>query len=219
MTVINYLIFKMKKIVVLLSIALLNISCEIKINEKAKQSPEMENKEQVEKLSFPMENNFDEKYLLNNFWKCNYDSAGEEFAYSIIIPNYAKPTSVKPTKTIGGLTNIGIYNTIGDQQKYVEAWIGYEKVDKFIQPADWLLSKLDLSGEIILSQNIVTTKNNEKYVDVLTRKQAKNGVVISRFIVLKEDFNYYLSKVSCDKKNYPELAETIQHISHTIRLK
>lgn len=204
----------MKKTIIL-AISLLVVSCEMKVNKIEKQDAEMEKTQLVEKFSFPMENKFDEKYLLNNFWKCNYDSAGEEFAYSIILPKYVKSTSVKPTKTVGGLTNIGIYNTIGDENKYVEAWMGYEKVNEAIQPADWLKSKLDLSGETILNQNIITAKNGEQYLDVLTEKHT----IISRFTVLREDNNYYLSKVSCDKNNYPELSETLQHISHTIRLK
>lgn len=209
----------MKKIIILIGLALVHISCEMKVGKTAKQDAEMEKTQQVENYSFPMENKFDEKYLLNNFWKCNYDSAGEEFAYSIILPNYVKSTSVKPTGTVGGLTNIGIYNTIGEQNKYVEAWMGYEKVNEDIQPADWLKSKLDLSGETIINQNIITAKNGEQYLDVLTKKQIKDETIISRFTVLREDNNYYLSKVSCDSNNYPELSETVQHISHTIRLK
>lgn len=208
----------MKK-TILLTIGLLVISCEMKVSKSAKQNAEMEKTQQVENYNFPMENKFDEKYLLNNFWKCNYDSAGEEFAYSIILPNYVKSTSVKPTETAGGLTNLGIYNTIGDKNKYVEAWMGYEKVNEAIQPADWLKGKLDLSGEKILNQNIITARNGEQYLDVLTKKQIKEESIISRFTVLKEDNNYYLSKVSCNSTNYPELSETIQHISHTIRLK
>lgn len=204
---------------ILLVTSLLLLSCEMKVSKTAKQDAEMEKKQSVEKLSFPMENKFDEKYLLDNFWKCNYDSAGEEFAYSIILPKYVKSTSVIPIKTVGGLTNIGIYNTIGNKNKYVEAWIGYEKVKESMQPADWLKSKLNLSGETILNQNIITADNGEQYLDVLTEKPTKDENIISRFTVLREDNYYYLSKVSCNKNDYPDLLETVQHISHTIRLK
>lgn len=70
-----------------------------------------------------------------------------------------------------------------------------------------------------MNQNIITANNGEQYLDVLTEKPTKDEIIISRFTVLREDNNYYLSKVSCNKNDYPELMETVQHISHTITLK
>ena len=78
------------------------------------------------KLPFPLKTGFTAAYLKATFWKCNYNSAGPEHAYWVILPNTIRPTAITPAKLAPvGLTNIGIYNTIDKTLPYIEVWVAY----------------------------------------------------------------------------------------------
>jgi len=62
------------------------VSCEFKVSVKTSLN-QPETLQVNEKLSFPMETGFTNEFLRANFWKCNYDSAGEALAYWVILPN------------------------------------------------------------------------------------------------------------------------------------
>lgn len=205
----------MKKIPIALGFALLLISCEVKIKTKEPQKEEVK-----QNISFPLENNFTKEYLVENFWKCNYSSAGEALAYWTVLPKNVKPTKTEPAILEGqGLTNIGIYNTI-DKAAYVEVWVAYETLTTPMQPMDWLLGKLKITGETVLHQNVINTKEGERYLDVLSSKTISNGEnVISRFTVLKTGLNYFVIKAACNEKDYAALSTTLQHITATWGLK
>lgn len=209
----------MKKICMVITAMIIVSSCEIKVsnNEEIKKE---HMKEKNENFPFPVENNFTEEYLVNNFWKCNYDTAGADKAYWVILPNYVKPTKLDPQPINGmDLTNIGIYNTI-DENPYMEIWVAYSNVSNDIQPSEWLESILTKTGENILNKNEIITKSGEKFLDVLSSKNiSENERVISRCAVLKNNQNYFVIKVTTNEKLYPELAQTIQHIATSWGLK
>jgi len=207
----------MKKAIMSLGLVLLVTSCELKVNTKP---TEKENKEMKQNIPFPLETKFTKEYLVANFWKCNYSTAGEGFAYWVILPNNVKPTKLEPElmKEVG-LTNIGIYNTI-DKSAYIEVWVAYETITTPTQPMDWLTHKIKITGETILHQNIINTTSGNKYLDVLTSKTIANGEnVISRFTVLKSSSNYFIIKATCNEKDYISLSETLLHIVSTWGLK
>lgn len=102
---------------------------------------------------FPMENNFSKEYLVENFWKCQYTSAGKVFVrcYS---PKNVKPTRIEPTVLSDvNLTNIGIYNTI-DTGAYMEVWVAYESLTQYVEPMQWLFDKIKRTGETVLSYHV-----------------------------------------------------------------
>ncbi|MEO5911752.1 MAG: hypothetical protein ABIP95_12755 [Pelobium sp.] len=167
-----------------------------------------------EKLPFPMQTGFTDAYLKATFWKCNYNSAGSENAYWVILPNTIKPTAVEPQKIEKvGLTNIGVYNTIDKSLPYIEVWVAYETLDSKQIAADWLLNKIRITGETILNQSPITYPNGQKNVDVLTSKIVGNGErVISRFTGIHNGDNYYVLKASCNEKDYKGQANTLFHI-------
>jgi hypothetical protein len=205
----------MKNIVAGAALLLTLSSCEIKVGSKVNKEI-MSQEETKETLDFPLESTFSKEYLLQNFWKCNYDSAGEPLAYWVVLPKNVKPTKIEPEllKNVG-LTSIGGYQTI-DKSDYMEVDLGYETLATPIQPSTWLKEKLKVMGDKVLNQNIVRTKDNEEYLDVLTRRTLKNGDhIISRLNVMKSGLNYFVIRVSCDEKVYKNLAQTIFHTSTT----
>ena len=194
-------------------------SCEIKVGNKVnKEQTAQEDIQQT--LDFPLESNFSKEYLLENFWKCTYDSAGEPLAYWVVLPKNVKPKNIKPvTIKALGLTSIGDYGMI-DENDYMEVQITYETLTAAQQPATWLKGKLSLMHDKILNQNLIRTKEGEEYVDVLTSRTMKDGNhIISRLNVLKSGLNFFMIRVSCDEKVYQKLAPTIFHTSTTWGLK
>ena len=168
---------------------------------------------------FPMENNFSKEYLVENFWKCRYTSAGKEYSYAVILPKNVKPTHIEPTVLSDvNLTSIGIYNTI-DTGAYMEVWVAYESLTQYVEPMQWLFDKIKRTGETVLSYHVVEGKEGEKYLDVLTIKTIKNNEsVISRFTVFRNNLNYFTLKASCNVNDYGTLAQTIQHITSSWKL-
>lgn len=166
------------------------------------------------KLPFPMQTGFTDEYLKATFWKCDYNSAGPENAYWVILPNTIKPTAIKPQKLEKvGLTNIGVYNTIDKSLPYIEVWVAYEALNTKQSPADWLLNKIRLTGETILNQSPVTYPDGQKNVNVLTSKTIGDGEkVISRFTGMHQGNTYFVLKASCSEKDYQGQANTIFHI-------
>jgi hypothetical protein len=206
----------MKKILLKFGIIFLIGGCEKSTNlsQEIKKTEQMQN--DFKDLPFPVNNDFTNDYLISNFWKCNYDTAGEELAYFTILPNFVKPTSLQP-QTIDGLelTNIGIYKTI-DENPYLEVWVAYETITNQITISDWLENILHKTGETILNKN----KIQDQFLDYLTYQKVQNGEkVISRLTLLKKDNRYFVLKVSTNEKMYPQLAETIQHIATSWGLK
>lgn len=194
-------------------------SCEIKVGSKVNEEKKSQD-EVKQTLDFPLESNFSKEYLLQNFWKCTYDSAGEPLAYWVVLPKNVKPTNIKP-QTIKnlGLTFIGDYNTI-DKSDYMEVQVGYETLSAPEQPGIWLKGKLTLMHDQVINQNMVRTKDGKEYLDVLTTRVLKNGDrIISRLNVLKSGLNYFMIRVSCDEKVYKNLARTIFHTSTTWGIK
>lgn len=194
-------------------------SCEIKGGNKVNKEKTSQD-ETKQTLDFPLETTYSKEYLLQNFWKCTYDSAGEPLAYWVVLPKNVKPTNIKPeyVKPLG-LTFIGDYNTI-DKSDYLEVQVGYETLSAPEQPIVWLKGKLTLMHDQIVNQNIIRTKDGEEYLDVLTTRTLKNGDhIISRLNVLKSGLNYFMIRVSCDEKVYKNLSQTIFHTSTTWGLK
>lgn len=201
----------MHKLIIASGIILFLGSCEMK---PATVKIETKNVETTQNIPFPLETGFTNEYLQASFWKCNYSSAGEALAYWVILPKQVKPTKVESVQIKElDLTIIGQYTTI-DKSPYLEVQVAYEGVKTPVQPSDWLLVKLKLMKEKILNQNLVRSASGEQYLDVLSTRTLNNGeVVISRSSVLKSGFNYFVIRVSSNKKDYAGLAEAMQHIS------
>lgn len=209
----------MNKLIIASGIILLLSSCEVKVKPLAAQT-EKQHVETTQNIPFPLETKFTNEYLKASFWKCNYSSAGEPLAYWVILPNQVKPTKLEPVQIEKlNLTNIGQYTTI-DKSAYIEVEVAYETLKTEVQPSDWLLGKLKLMKETVLNQNLVKAANGEQYLDVLTRNTLANGeTLISRSSVLKSGANYFVIRVSSSRKDYADLAETMQHISTNWGLK
>lgn len=165
-------------------------------------------------LPFPLKTGFTAAYQKATFWKCDYSSAGAAHAYWVILPNTLKPTAIKPQQLKEvGLTNIGIYNTIDKTLPYIEVWVAYETVTNGKSPVVWLLNKVQITGEKVLHQNMITYPDGSKNIDVLTSKTIGNGEqVISRFTGISKGNNYYVLKASCNQKDYAAQAKNIFHI-------
>lgn len=209
----------MNKLIIASGIILLLSSCEVKVKPLAAQT-EKQHVETTQNIPFPLETKFTNEYLKASFWKCNYSSAGEPLAYWVILPNQVKPTKLEPVQIEKlNLTNIGQYTTI-DKSAYIEVEVAYETLKTEVQPSDWLLGKLKLMKETVLNQNLVKAANGEQYLDVLTSNTLANGeTLISRSSVLKSGANYFVIRVSSSRKDYADLAETMQHISTNWGLK
>lgn len=166
------------------------------------------------KVPFPLSTGYTSEYMKATFWKCNYNSAGPEHAYWVILPNTIKPTDIEPKKLSQvGLTSIGVYNTIDKTLPYIEVWVGYETVNSGQGPTEWMLNKLHITGEEVLNKNIINYPDGSKNLDVLTFKTTSNGEkIISRFTGMSKGQNYYILKASASEKDYNTQANTIFHI-------
>ncbi|QIQ22281.1 hypothetical protein [Zophobihabitans entericus] len=166
---------------------------------------------------FPTTYNFDKDYLVKNFWRCSYSSAGEALAYKIVLPNYMKPISIEPEPIPGAnITEIGTYQTIKDldaEAPFIETNVYYEEVLVDIAPADWLKSKLALSGEQILDQRELTTSSGVRYLDILTAGVRDGESVVSRNVVYRKDNMYFYVRVSMDAKDYGTNMDLVLFIS------
>lgn len=193
---------------------ILLLSCEMKVNTTSNQEqPEQtEANEKNVNISFPVETGYDDEYLTANFWKCNYNQAGDSLAYWVILPNDVKTVRVEPTPIEGSnLLNIGRYE---GKSPYLEIWVVTERIANYIEPANWLRNVLDLSGESILHEEELVGQRGVKYLDVLTLKNfSVLDQSISRFTVYRDGNDYYFIKVSCSMSDYESLAKTIRHIS------
>ncbi|PQL95580.1 hypothetical protein [Apibacter adventoris] len=178
----------------------------------------------VKDYPFPIEQNFSIDYLQKNYWKCIYTSYEERYHYWIILPNYVKPVKLEPININSvGLINIGQYIQV-ENNSYIEVWVAYEHCSYEMNVMDWLLKKLYITGEKIINYKEFEDYSG-KYLDVLTYKKW-NGEeeIISRFKVLKDydkviaGANYFCIKVSCQEKNYQNLAFDIYTIANNWNL-
>ena len=199
-------------------------SCDFKVTKNSKTPSSQTKMEQVkENLSFPMETGFTKEFLQVNFWKCNYNTAGEALAYWVILPDNMKPVKIEPIQIAStSVLNIGQYERI-DTSPYIEVWVCVETLTESVEPADWLRNWLKISNETIIHEQDVIGSTGSKYLDVLTSKlHADNDVSISRFTVYRSTFslpneevqwNYFFLKVSCGINDYETLAKIMRHIS------
>ena len=188
-------------------------SCTFTVKtEKTSNQAEMQ---QTDKnVSFPMETGFTDEYLIENFWKCVYNSAGDSLAYFTILPKNMRAVKLEPAWVEGTtLYNIGQYERI-DDSPYLEAWVLVEcHVPENIEPADWLRKWLIASGETILHEQEEISTSGSKFLDVLTSQTEDGNTSISRSTVHRRGQNYFFMKVSCSANGYEALAKTIRHIS------
>ncbi|MFK3704708.1 hypothetical protein ACI2JR_07040 [Klebsiella sp. NPDC088457] len=170
------------------------------------------------KYLFPLELQDQAQAVRDGFWKCLYTSAEKEMLhYWILLPQSVKPVELRPVVFQDvGLTNIGRYIT-EDTSPYVEVWAAYEHCRWEMNASDWLINKLDLMGEKILHQRIITHPSGSgKFADILTSKTMTSGdEVVSRYSVQKDynpingGGNYFLIKTSCAARDYNALANQI----------
>ena len=204
---------KIKKIV-FTSLAFISSisSCEFKANSAANQNKEQKMEEKAE-LPFPLTVSFSEDYLKANFYICNYTEAGDRFAYWVNLPNFIKPTVLKPTAVEKlKVINAGFYESI-DKEPRIEVWAAYETLKEPIETAEWLLSKIKMTDAKVLKQNIINSPNGDKNIDVLTAQDVGDGeTVIARWIALKRDNDYLVVKATCGKDDYMKHADTIFYI-------
>lgn len=171
---------------------------------------------------FPLEYKDQEQEIRDGFWKCLYTSADKEILhYWVLLPQNIKPAELKPVVFQDvGLTNIGRYIT-DDTSPYIEVWAAYEHCLWEMNASDWLINKLDLMGEKILNQRVVTHPSGSgKFADILTIKTMPSGdEVVSRYTVQKDynpvngGGNYFLLKTACASKDYNALAGKIYLIA------
>ncbi|WP_394515875.1 hypothetical protein E7738_17420 [Pantoea sp. SGAir0430] len=153
-----------------------------------------------------------------DYWKCLYTSAEKKMLqYWVVLPKRMKPAELSPKYiTEVGLTNLGRYVST-DSRPYMEVWAAYEHYQWEMNPADWLFNKLELMGEEILNQRLITNPSGSGiFADVLTLKIHSSGdKVISRFTVQKDynpelgGGNYFLIKAACAAHDYKALANDI----------
>ena len=173
-------------------------------------------------LDFPIKSttSLNEK-IKNEYWRCNDNShVDSALRYYLIIPNNVKPTNLKEENIPGrdNLKQIASYRRI-DDAPYLEIQVVYERLEHEINPSDWQENLLDFSDETIIDQRKIKG-NAGTYLDALTKKTVRNGnVVISRTLA-KKNFdagnkrcNIVCVKVSCDAKDYPNLAEEMMAIT------
>jgi hypothetical protein len=169
------------------------------------------------KLAFPDKNTFSQEYLQETFWKLNYNNAGEDLSYFVIVPKNVRPVKVDPTPITGtGLIAIGSYKTIGTTELYLEINVYYEHLDGLVQPAEWVNKTLKAVGQEIIDQKEITTPQGNKYADVLS-KQSNVITRTTEYVNGKGD--YIMLSVFCDEREYEKLADVIQHIVASWRLK
>lgn len=159
--------------------------------------------------------------LKTSFWKCNDDSRNNStLHYYLEIPNNVKPTRLdeKNIRGIDTIKEIASYKRI-DESPYLEVQVIYQTLNHEINPSDWLYNLLNITNEKIVEKRELKGKSGV-FLDALTSKEFPNGeTVISRSTAQK---NYDAStnsavivsvKVSCNIKDYPELAEEIMAIA------
>ena len=202
----------MKNTLLALGLIISLSGCEFKVNMQKDQKKEEAPKAAA--LPFPLKTDFTDDYLRATFWKCNYSSAGSSRAYWVILPNILRPTAIDPKVIPGvGLTEIGVYNTIDKTLPYIEVMVYYEEVKTGVNPADWLLEKVKITGETVLHKNEFKFPNGQSNLDVLTFKKVANGErVVSRLVGLQNGNDYFVIKVSCNEKDYAAQANTIFHV-------
>lgn len=215
----------MNKIVTILSLVALLYSCEAKvkitpsfnITEEKEKSENLEDTTKMKNLSFPKDNNFTNEYLKQNFWRLDYEEAGEKLSYFIIVPKSVRPVEIEPTPLTGtGLTLIGKYKPKDKDLPYFEVCIYYESVKNRLHPADWVKEKLQLVGHKVINQNEIISPLGNKYIDVLSKKSN----VIARSTELSNgEGDYVMFSVFCEEKDYENLAETMQFISSNWKIK
>ena len=205
-------------ITALLSIMIFS-SCTFSVKTE-KTSNQTEMPQTDKNISFPMETGFTDEYIIENFWKGGYDSAGDSLAYFTILPKNMKAVKLEPTLIEGTtLFNIGQFERI-DDSPYLEAWVLVEcDVQENIEPADWLRNWLIASGETIVHEQEETSTSGSKFLDVLTTQTENGDTFISRSTVHRRGQNYFFMKVSCSANVYEALAKTIRHISGSWEIK
>lgn len=179
----------------------------------------MEQSTSQKKYSFPIEQTLSNDYLKENFWKCLYTSCDKELHYWVILPNNVKATKVEPVPIdLLNMTNIGQYTRI-DGSPYLEVQLAYQHSNYEMNASDWLKNKLAKMGEEIIEERLIQGKSTGSYLDCLCKKQMNDGeTVLSRYTVLKDydvqkaGANYVCIKVSCQEKDYEELALKIFQI-------
>ncbi len=213
----------MKKLMGVLGILTLLWACEAKMDRKLSENKtgktEQEKKSEIgnmKKLSFPDSNNLSKDYLKQNFWRLDYDMAGENLNYLMIVPKNIKPIEVKPTPLSGtGLTLIGKYKTIDKTTPYMEICAYYEHLGNAMQPADWVKGKLKIAGHEIVNQNEIISSQGDRYIDALSRK---SDVIARTTEYVNGKGDYIMLSIFCKEKDYETLSETIQFISSSWKL-
>lgn len=214
----------MKKTILIFISILGLISCEVKTSNENKQNDNRQensqSKDQVmnNDVSFPQKPEFTKEYLQENFWKCNYDNAGPNLKYWIILPKNVKPTQIDPTDAGAGLINIGSYQVIDKNAPYLEINVYYEELKQPIQPSEWLSSKLQAGGDTLLNRHDITTPEGVIYSDILTSKKFNQRDIISRNTVYRKGNLYFYVRTDTDKENYETLSQTMFHITSNFGL-
>jgi hypothetical protein len=182
-------------------------SCQFKVSTEKED-------EQTEKFAFPKSTDYSTDYLKANFWRLNYNSAGADLAYRIVLPTVMKPTSVepKPVKDIG-ITLIGEYQVIDKTQPYLEVQVAYEKVSgAHPDIKSWFTDKLQRLKGTLREESSIKIADKDGY-DVLFTRTLKNGEqYISRSSMLVDGENYVIVTVMASKADYEKSAKTIYHI-------
>ena len=171
------------------------------------------------KLSFPIKQELSTDFLQNNFWKCRYNSAGDELDYLVILPNNVKPTKIEPLPIENtGLTRIGQYISV-DESPYLEVQVVYEHCPYEMNASDWIAKTLHITNESVINYRLIEGDRTGKYADALTYKKFLDGnEVISRLTVFKDSdaqkggANYFCIKASCALVDYNQLANHIFQI-------
>lgn len=131
-------------------------SCEVKVRSKPPKDQQM-----IQKFSYPKSTGFDVDYLMSNFWRISYNSAGAELAYKIVLPKTMKPTNLVPTPVPNmGITIIGDYQVIDKDAPYMEVQVVYEKASaQYPDIKSWLDAKLEtLKGTKVEESQIEIAK-------------------------------------------------------------
>jgi hypothetical protein len=197
----------MKKILVIIIGILTLCFCKLNVAEAS----------EMKRLSFPDKNNFSQAYLQENFWKLNYDNAGKDLSYFVIVPKSVKPVKIDPTPVMGSkLIAIGSYATVETAELYLEINAYYERLDGLVQPSEWLNKTLKIVDQEIINQREITTAQGNKYADILSKK---SNVITRTTEYVNGKGGYIALSVSCDEQDYEKLSDVIQHIVSSWRLK
>ncbi|PQL95581.1 hypothetical protein [Apibacter adventoris] len=193
----------MKKLIVVIIFLLCSCNSETKKNKISN--------EKMSNISVIDKNSFNKEYIKQNFWKCHYDSAGEDLKYYIFLPKDVKPISIEVREIKGsGLFNIGTYARVDSTFPYLEVWVYSEKNKSNKSLINWVREKLKIVGQEIIYEKKKYLDNGKEYLDVVSKKSS----VITRTTELINEKGFYIMvSVSCDVNEYEKLSETIQFIS------